>query len=78
MIDEANAEHPEDAGNTVLSDREIEARVFRELEAKQREWDSYVDQATVVFQYPDNRTLLQRIAAWWHLRCQSRDRKPEN
>lgn len=78
MSDEATARHRHDASNTELSDQEIEACVFRELEAKQREWDSDHDQATVVLQYPDNRTLLRRIAAWWHLPRQSKNRKPDN
>ncbi|WP_299893226.1 hypothetical protein [uncultured Ruegeria sp.] len=78
MNDEANARHRENAGEAELSDQEIEARVFRELEAKQREWDSDHDAATVIFQYPDNRTLFQRIAAWWHLQRQSRNQKRED
>ena len=78
MKDEANAGHPVDAGNTALSDQEIEARAFRGLEAKQREWDAVHDQATVILQYPDNRTLRQRIAAWWHLRRQSKNRNRQD
>ncbi|MEO1140272.1 MAG: hypothetical protein AAFW87_12535 [Pseudomonadota bacterium] len=78
MNDEANDGHRENAGEAELSDQEIEARVFRKLEARQKEWDCGQDAATVILQYPDNRTLFQRVVGWWHLRRQSRNRKTED
>ncbi|WP_299734744.1 hypothetical protein [uncultured Roseobacter sp.] len=54
----------------VLSDKEIEARVFRKLEATQKEWAEEHKGAVVLLQYPDNRTLFQRMAARWYLRSQ--------
>lgn len=56
-----------------LSDEEIEARVFRNLEARQKAWEEDRDGSTVILQYPDTRTAFQRLSAWWHLRFQCRD-----
>lgn len=51
----------------LLSDEEIEARVFKELEAQQQRRS--IDQSSVVIlQSPDDRTVLQRLSAWWSSR----------
>ena len=75
---EAKGSHREDAGISKLSDQEIEARVFKELEAQQREWGEDLDGASIILQYPDNRTLFQRIAARLKLRRCSIGRKTQN
>jgi hypothetical protein len=51
-----------------LTDAETEARVFRNLEAKQRAWEKETDGAVVIIQCPDKRSVSQRFAAWWRLR----------
>ncbi|MEM6890714.1 MAG: hypothetical protein AAGF50_00690 [Pseudomonadota bacterium] len=78
MNDESNDGHREDVGKAKLSDQEIESRVFRTLEARQKDWDNDQDEAIVILQYPDNRTLCQRFVGWWHLRHQGRNRKTED
>lgn len=52
-----------------LTDEEIEARVFRNLEARRKRETEERAEEIVIFQYPDNRTILQRLAAWWYLRA---------
>ncbi len=78
MYDEANDRHRESAGEAELSDQEIEARVFRKLKAQQKKWDRDQDTAILILQYPDNRTLFQRVVGWWFLRHQGRNRKTEH
>lgn len=51
-----------------LNDEEIEARVFRNLKAKQRVFAEEQDSAVVIFQFPDKRSVFQRLAARWYLR----------
>ncbi|WP_299501926.1 hypothetical protein [uncultured Roseobacter sp.] len=62
--------HRSDNSVPMLSDKEIEARVFRNLEATRKEWAEEHEGAVVLLQYPDNRTLFQRMAARWYLRSQ--------
>lgn len=51
----------------LLSDEEIEARVFKELEAQQQRRS--IDQSSVVIlQFPDDRSVFQRLSAWWSSR----------
>ncbi|WP_278922398.1 MULTISPECIES: hypothetical protein [Pseudophaeobacter] len=52
----------------ILSDEEIEAQVFRKLEAAQKVERERAKECVVLFQYPDNRTVFQRWRAWWHVR----------
>lgn len=51
-----------------LSDEEVEARVFCNLQAQQRAREEEGSGSILIMQYPDTRTLFQRFAAWWHLR----------
>lgn len=44
-----------------FSDEESEVRVFSELKAKQND-------GVISYQYPDNRTVWQRLVAWGQLR----------
>lgn len=62
-----------DTSAPVLSDEEIEAQVFRDLEAAQKALHAKEDASVILFQYPDNRTVLQRLRAWWHMRRQRPD-----
>lgn len=52
-----------------LSDEQIEAQAFRDLEIQQRA-QLADDGAIIIFQFPDNRTLYQHFRAWWGLRPQ--------
>lgn len=52
-----------------LSDEEVEARVFIELEAKQQKWAAKQN-GVVIFAFPDDRTFFQRLCAWWYLHRQ--------
>ena len=52
-----------------LSDEEVEAQVFRELEAAQLAALAR-DDGIVVLQYPDNRSLFRRLRVWWNRRQQ--------
>lgn len=56
-----------------LNDEEIEALVFRNLEARQRAWEDERADGIIIMQHPDTRTIFQRCAAWWHLRFPRRD-----
>lgn len=56
-----------------LSDEEIEARVFRNLEARQKVWEEEWEGSVIILQYPDTRNIFQRLSAWWHLRFQYRN-----
>lgn len=59
-----------EASSPLLSDEKIEAQVFRDLEAT-RHANSELEKASfIIFQYPDNRTVFQRLSAWWYLRRQ--------
>lgn len=49
----------------ILSDEEIEAEVFQKLEAAQEAERRRAQEGVILFQYPDNRTLFQRLRAWW-------------
>lgn len=62
---------PSDVPIPGLSDEGIEARVFRNLAAKQKALQEEQDSAVVILQYPDNRSLYQRLVAWWYLRKRS-------
>ncbi len=55
-----------------LSDKDIEARIFRNLEAEQKKWAEREEGAVIIFEYPDNRTLFQRVAVSWYLKSQCR------
>lgn len=55
-----------------LSDEEIEARVFRNLEVRRKVWEKEREGRVIILQYPDTRTIFQRLSAWWHLRFQYR------
>ena len=57
-----------------LTDQEIEARVFNDLETQNQTRDTRFEGAVSVLRYPDDRTLRERIAAWWYLR--SRPARP--
>lgn len=65
--------HQTDTPIPHLSDEEIEARVFRNLEARQKAWEKEREGGVVILQYPDNRTIYRRLAAWWYLRFQRTD-----
>ncbi|UWQ85983.1 hypothetical protein [Leisingera caerulea] len=52
----------------ILSDEEIEAEVFRKLEAAQEAERKRAKEVVVLFQSPDNRTVFQRLRAWWYVR----------
>lgn len=56
-----------------LSDEEIEARVFRNLEARRKVWEEEREGSVILLQYPDTRSMFQRLSAWWHLRSQYRE-----
>ncbi len=53
-----------------LSGDEIETHVFAELEAQQQMRVAEKPGDVPLFQFPDDRTLLQRLSTWWYLRCQ--------
>ncbi len=55
-----------------LSDEEIEARVFRNLEAQQKAWEEERASSIVIMQYPETRSVFQRFVAWWRFRYQPR------
>lgn len=57
-----------DTSAPILSDEEIEAQVFRDLEAAQKAARDKADQSVILFQYPDNRTVFQRLRALWKVR----------
>lgn len=65
--------HHTDTPIPFLSDDEIEARVFRNLEKRQKVWEEEQKGSIVILQYPDTRTVFQRFSAWWHLRFQCRN-----
>ena len=67
------APHYTDTPIPRLSDEEIEARVFRNLEARQKAWEKDREAGIVILQYPETRTAFQRLSAWWHLRFRCRD-----
>ncbi|MEP4194457.1 MAG: hypothetical protein ABJL99_02360 [Aliishimia sp.] len=67
------APHHTDTPIPYLSDEEIEARVFCNLEARKTAWEKGRHNSIIILQHPETRTVLQRIAAWWHLRFQRRD-----
>lgn len=52
----------------ILSDEQIEAEVFRKLEAVQEAERKRAQEGVILFQHPDNRTVFQRLRAWWHVR----------
>lgn len=52
----------------VLTEEETEAQVFRDLKAAQRAARAEEEAGVVLLQYPDNRSVFQRLRAWWHLR----------
>ncbi len=51
-----------------LSDAEIEARIFRRLEAARTAEQALERERVVLFQYPDTRTWFQKLRARWYLR----------
>lgn len=67
MADQDTQSYHTDDSASEFSDQETEARAFGELEATQKGWAKEHEKAVVVFQFPDNRTLFQRMAAWWFL-----------
>lgn len=48
----------------ILNDEEIEAQVFRDLEAARKLERDQDDQYVILFQYPDSRTVFQRLQAY--------------
>lgn len=52
----------------VLSDEQIKAEVFRKLEAAQKAERQRAQETAMLFQYPDNRTVFQRLSALWYAR----------
>lgn len=54
----------------VQTDEEIEAQVFLELEAAHEAMRKTENSSVILFQYPDNRTVFQRLRAWWIVRQQ--------
>lgn len=46
-----------------------EAQVFRDLEALHETWLAE-DEGIFLYQYPEDRTMLQRLQAWWFLKRQ--------
>lgn len=67
------APHHTDTPIPHLSDEEVEARVFRRLEARQKAWDDDREGRIVILQYPDTRPVFQRLWAWWHRRFRHRN-----
>lgn len=61
-----------------LSDEQIEAEVFRKLEAAQEAERKRAQNGVILFQYPDNRTVFQRLRAWWYVRQNCADADLEN
>ena len=57
------------------TDEQIEAEVFRRLEAAQDAERKRARGGVILFQYPDNRSVYQRLRAWWYVRrnCKSTD-----
>lgn len=58
---------------SILSDEQIEAEVFRKLEAAQEAERKRAQECVILFQYPDNRTVFQRLRAWWYVRRKCAD-----
>lgn len=56
-----------------LNDEEIEAHVFRNLDARQKAWEDEREGSMVITQCSDTGTVIQRWAAWWQLRFQCRN-----
>lgn len=52
----------------ILSVEATEEQVFRDLEAGQKAAREREAESTILFQYPDNRTVFQRLRAWWYVR----------
>ncbi|WP_299776067.1 hypothetical protein [uncultured Tateyamaria sp.] len=77
MKHETIATNQSDVPIARLSDEEIEARVFRNLELQKNRGEEELAGAIVLLQYPDNRTLLQRLAEWWRLRYRPAIQAPE-
>ncbi len=50
-----------------LNDEEREALVFRDLKDAQKAALASDDETTLHSQYPDTRSALERLRAWWHL-----------
>ncbi|MEM7679239.1 MAG: hypothetical protein AAF449_24950, partial [Myxococcota bacterium] len=65
---ETNLKHSPVGGESEPSNREIEERVFRKLEAEQKAWKADHASFNVVLEYPDSRTFFQRLAAFWQVR----------
>lgn len=57
-----------DTAAPILSDEQIEAEVFRKLEAAQEAERKRAQEGVIFLQYPDNRTVFQRLRAWWYVR----------
>ncbi len=51
-----------------LRDADMEARVFKNMEAKRKAWEKERDSSVVLYQFPDDRSAFQRLTAWWHRR----------
>ena len=77
MKHETIATNQSDVPIAGLSDEQIEARVFRNLELQRNRGEEELAGATIILQYPDNRTLLQRLAEWWRLRYRPAIQAPE-
>ena len=52
----------------ILSDEQTEAEVFRKLDAAQVAERKRAQEGVIFLQYPDNRTVFQRLRAWSYVR----------